>query len=178
MLDTQTTENYLSKYICRTAVTPKRIHYDSATNMVELLHKNYNDQKTGEPAPLNITNLFPLDAIQMILQHKLPFGFHKSRYYGIHSTSTTKKIKPLIPATYLRDKRTIKQLFSILKLVERLLGLPDSSIYRCKACGSENIDEIIVTANRMWAGRNIKGLKIPRSPPSTTRHTIKYKTIK
>ena len=71
VLDTQTIENYLSKYICRTAVTPKRIHYDSATNMVELLHKNYNDQKTGEPAPLNITNLFLLDAIQMILQHKL-----------------------------------------------------------------------------------------------------------
>ena len=177
VLDTETIENYLSKYICRTAVTPKRINYDSEKQMVQLLHKNYKDQKNGKPAPLEILNLFPLDAIRLILQHKLPVGFHKSRYYGIHSTSTAKKIRPLIPESYLRNKKTIKQLFALLKLIEKLLGLPDSSIYRCKACGSEEIVEIKLASDSTWPLKNVRGFKLPRSPAEIRPHRNQDKEL-
>ncbi len=178
VLDTERIENYLSKYICRTAVTPQRINYDSRKQMVELLHKNYKSQKKGEPAPLETKHLFPLDALDMIMQHKLPVGFHKSRYYGIHSTSTAKKIRPLIPVTYLRESKTLKQLLTILRLVEQLLGLPDSSVYRCKQCGSMDIDATIIGSDRSWPSKHIKGFKIPRSPPRKKRKTYHNKTTK
>jgi len=165
VMDTQRIENYLSKYICRTAVTPSRLHYDSAKQLVELIHKNYNDQKPGEAAPLEIKHLSPLEAIHSIVRHKLPYGFHKSRYYGIHSSSTFKKAKKLVAPKYIRAKRTIKQLLSILKLVEYLLGLPDSSIVRCKECGSDDLVRFIISADKKWPKKNIRNYSIPRSPP-------------
>jgi len=169
MLDTQSVENYLAKYICRTAVTPKRIGYDAAHQMVTLLHKNYDNQQKGKPAPMQTTNLRPLVMIERILQHKLPKGFHRSRYYGIQSSSTAKKVKPLICESYIRDKKTIKQLFAIMKLVVELLGLPDTRIERCKQCGSDNLVELRLKADSTWPQNNIRGYRIPRSPPIRNR---------
>ena len=178
VMDTQRIENYLSKYICRTAITPSRLHYNPQKQIVELIHKNYEKQITGKPAPLEIKHLAPLDVLHMIVQHKLPFGFHKSRYYGIHSSSTFKKVKTLIPQNHIRDKRTIKQLLSILKFVEYLLGLPDSSIIRCKDCGSENLIKTIVCPDKNWPKKNIRNYTIPRSPPKIKSHRIGIKKQK
>lgn len=171
VLDTETIENYLSKYICRTAVTPKRIHYDSKTQMVQLIHKNYKKQEKGKPAPLEMRHMFALDAIAEILQHKLPVGFHKSRYYGIQSPNKAKQLREIIPEQYIREPRTMKQLLSILKLVELLLGLPDSSAYICKSCQSTNYETTIIKSDRSWAAKNIKGYGKYRGPP-TIKSTV------
>lgn len=173
VLDTETIENYLSKYICRTAVTPKRLSYDSKTQMVELVHKNYKKQKKGKSAPLETRHLFALDAIHEILQHKLPVGFHKNRYYGIQSPNKAKKLREIIPKKYIRESRTMKQLLTILKLVELLLGLPDSNAYICKGCQSTNYETTVIISDKSWAAKNIKNYGKYRGPPVMKRNIEK-----
>lgn len=82
--NTEVIEGYLSKYINRSAVSPKRLTYDNQTGEVYLSHKEYSQQKEGKAAPYKVSKIDPLIAIGKILQHKLPPGFHRVRYYGLH----------------------------------------------------------------------------------------------
>ena len=61
--------------------------------------------------------MLPLVAIDKMLQHVLEPYFQKNRYYGLHASSTYKKIKDDLPGKLKRVGRTIRTVFEILKAV-------------------------------------------------------------
>jgi hypothetical protein len=160
-------ENYLAKYICRSAVTAKRLKYDDKSKMVSLLYNDYAKQKPGQIAPKGLRSLHPLDAIHAILKHKLPPYFQRSRYYGIHSSATYKKIKDHISDNLKRDPRMIKILFSLMR---ELLDIPAANKTRCCAnCGSIQLHSTKVKKDELWIYLNVNNYKI-RSPPSLSKY--------
>ena len=58
--------------------------------------------------------MLPLVAIDKMLQHVLEQYFQKNRYYGLHASSTYKKVKDDLPEKLKRVGRTIKTVFEIL----------------------------------------------------------------
>lgn len=162
--NTWTIENYLAKYICRSAVTSKRLQYDDRSRMVSLLYNDYQNQKTGKAAPKLYRILHPLDAIHAILQHKLPPYFQRSRYYGIHSSATYHKIKDKISKHLKRNPETIKVLFGLMR---ELLDLPEiNSKPSCPKCQSLELHTTKVEADKTWKYLYIKNYN-NKSPPKS-----------
>jgi len=64
----------------------------------------------GEAAPIARKPVEPLVAINQFLSHVLPPYFQKSRYYGLHSAPTFKRLGPLIPKKLKRNTETIRLL--------------------------------------------------------------------
>lgn len=170
-IDTEIIEEYLSRYICRSAISPSRLDYIKETKQVEISFKEYKKQEKGKPATIGIKKLDPLVAIGMILQHKLPPYFHKSRYYGLHATCLRKKISNILPKALQRNGQWIKQLFELLTI---LFNLVEEEILSCPDCGSINLVKAIVTSDRNWLLNNVKKYRLHnKEPVSSINKNIK-----
>jgi hypothetical protein len=140
------------------------LEYIKATKQVKISFKEYSKQQKGKPATIGIKKLDPLVAIAMILQHKLPPYFHKSRYYGLHATCHRKKISTIIPKTLQRNGEWIKQLFELLTI---LFNLVEKEIMSCPECGSINLTKAIVNHDRNWLINNVSMYTIRNKDPIT-----------
>jgi len=134
--ETAIIENYLSRYINRIAISKSRLCYVREQNQVQILYKDYKNQKKNQPAPKAVKYLHPLTAIDQIMAHVLPVYFQKSRYYGIHAPKTYKKIKDHIPEHLKRNNQTIRILFIILNHILNLTP------WECEYCNSKQFDII------------------------------------
>ena len=83
---TCTVLNYLARYIHRVAITNSRIL--SADN--GKVTYRYKDSKSG--AQIKTMIVSAEEFIRRFLQHVLPAGVHKVRYYGLWSSSNRKKL--------------------------------------------------------------------------------------
>lgn len=171
-IDTTILEEYLSRYICRSAISPSRLEYVKAKKEVKISFKDYNNKDDDKAAPIGIKTMDPLVAIGMILQHKLPPYFHKSRYYGLHATCHRKKIAEMIPKEIQRNDQWIRQLFEILTI---LFNLVEEEIKSCPECGSINLEKSIVSADRHWLKNNVKSYTIRNKDPAKGGMNIKRK---
>lgn len=161
--NTFTIENYLAKYICRSAVTSQRLQYDPKENIVKLLYNDYRNQKAGCPAPKKYRKMHPLDAIHDIIKHKLPPYFQRSRYYGLHSSAKYTSIKDKINPQLKRNPEMIKILFSIMK---QMLNMPtESNEIICPNCQSKNLEISELNKDTLWPPLNIKFYNAKRGPP-------------
>lgn len=166
--NTFTIENYLAKYICRSAVTTRRLQYNPKDNIVKLLYNDYRNQQTGNPAPKKYRKMHPLDAIHNIVQHKLPPYFQRSRYYGLHSSAKYTSIKNKIEPQLKRNPEMIKILFSIMK---KLLNIPtESSEIICSNCQSKNLEISEISKDTLWPPLNIRFYNAKRGPPKLIKH--------
>ena len=77
---------YLSSYVFRTAISNHRIITMNNNDVVF----RYTDTKSGENKTLSLT---PFEFIRRFLQHVLPSGFMKIRYYGFMHPSTSIPVK-------------------------------------------------------------------------------------
>ena len=96
------------------------------------------------------------------MQHKLPYRFPRTRYYGIHHPMTWKKIKDTVADTVKRIGITIRTVFQILKA---MLGLTP---YKCAKCGCEEFEIELIPQDNAWLMELIalrKGSPA-RSPPT------------
>lgn len=132
-MDTKVIQDYLARYINRTAISPSRLKYVEDLHEVHILYNDYVHQQAGQAAPKAVRVMQPMEAIGQILQHVLPPYFNKSRNYGLHQS--TSKIKALIPPILKNNGATIRTVFEILT---HLLGL---NPYKCEACGSEEYEQ-------------------------------------
>ena len=160
--NTATVEEYLSRYICRSAITTNRIDYDSTLKNVKIIYKDYKHQKKGEPAPYAYKHLHPMEAIHQILRHKLPPYFHKCRYYGLHSTAQQAKIKATLPDKLKRNPETIRILFRVLKAK---LGIASIEEVGCSNCESHNFLITTMVPDVLWPMLYIKHYTLNKSPP-------------
>lgn len=83
---TGTVLNYLARYIHRVAITNSRILSVDNGNVIF----RYKDSKRG--AYIKTMTVNAEEFIRRFLQHVLPAGVHKVRYYGLWSPSNRKKL--------------------------------------------------------------------------------------
>ena len=81
---------------------------------MEILYNDYRNQKKGEAAPKATKKIGPLVAIDQMMQHVFTPHFQKNRYYGLHASSTYKKLQESLPEKLKRQGRTIRTAFEIL----------------------------------------------------------------
>jgi hypothetical protein len=79
---------YLARYIHRVAVTNSRI-ISAENNKVIFRYKDYGGART------RTMTVSAEEFIRRFLQHVLPAGVHKVRYYGLLSPSNRKKLRKL-----------------------------------------------------------------------------------
>lgn len=157
-MQTELIENYLAKYINRTAISKSRLKLINHQQEVLILYNDYRNQKANKAAPKKLKSLDPLVAINSIVQHLLPPFFQKCHYYGILSSATYRVIKDRIGKHLLRNLKTIRTVFQIL---HHLLGL-DPAV--CEKCKSAQLDKSLVPADKAFIRVLLKSTA-GRSPP-------------
>ena len=80
---------YLSRYVFRIAITNRRILAMDDTHVA----LNFKDRKAGK---WRTTKLIGEEFIRRFLQHVLPKGFHKVRYYGLWHPSSRNNVRKLL----------------------------------------------------------------------------------
>jgi len=86
---TRTVLNYLARYIHRAAIANSRIVSVDNGNVTF----RYKDSKSG--AQTKTMTVRAEEFIRRFLQHVLPAGVHKVRYYGLWSSSNRKKLRKM-----------------------------------------------------------------------------------
>jgi len=166
--NTEVIESYVAKYINRSAVTAKRISYNSSAGMVSITHKDYANKASNGQVGYKKRKLPALVAIAKIMQHKLPSSFHRVRYYGIHHPSKYKKIHPKIALILKRNKTSIQILFSLLnKLVKgQKVGKT------CGHCGGEDFEKEKIAGEANWIYEHVVGYAQNKSPPTGLNRNV------
>ena len=161
-METSLVENYLSRYINRVAISPNRFKYIKDQQRVQILYKDYKNQKKNEAAPKATKYLDPPIAIHHLMRHVLPPYLQKSRHYGLHSVVTFKRLEDKIPDQMKRNGQTIKTLFELL---HQLLKITP---YCCDRCKSQDYEIIDIPADPSW----IRHLLLPniRAPTINRWH--------
>ena len=157
-MNSQQVEEYLGRYVNRVAISKSRLTYLNETKEVQIIYNDYRNQKKGEAAPKAVKKINPLVAIDQMMQHVLTPYFQKNRYYGLHASSTYKKLQASLPEKLKRQGRTIRTVFEILN---HLLGKP---AYECERCGSINYEIKEVRPDKKWKF-NYLTLFLIRPPP-------------
>jgi hypothetical protein len=82
---------YLAKYVVSPPISLRRmLSYDG-----QRVRYGYNDHKTQQRQEEEVSTL---TFIGRMVQHILPKGFHRMRYYGLHATCKAKKVKGVLTA--------------------------------------------------------------------------------
>ncbi len=123
----------LAKYVVSPPISLRRIlSYDG-----QRVRYWYNDHKTKQRQEEEIP---ALTFIGRMVQHILPKGFHRMRYYGLHATGKAKKVKGVLTALMVALGRLIKGTYRIAvrkTYRERVLASTGRDPLRCARCGRE-----------------------------------------
>ena len=134
--------SYLSRYVFRTAISNARIlGMDQSHVTFRWKDRNANGWRTER--------LPGVEFLRRFLQHVLPQGFHKVRYYGLWHPSKREQsdrawvllilAKPADTARPLRIARLSEALSQLTELTKQQLdegGDHDVALPRCPHCGS------------------------------------------
>jgi hypothetical protein len=124
---------YLAKYVVSPPISLRRIlSYDG-----QRVRYWYNDHKTEQRQEEEVS---ALTFIGRMVQHILPKGFHRIRYYGLHATCKAKKVKGLLTALMVALGRLIKGPYRVVAQKtyrERVLASTGRDPLRCARCGRE-----------------------------------------
>ena len=124
---------YLAKYVVSPPISLRRIlRYDG-----QRVRYWYNDHKTKQRQEEEVS---ALTFIGRMVQHILPKGFHRIRYYGLHATCKVKKVKELLTVLMVALGRLIKGTYRIVvqkTYRERVLASTGRDPLQCVRCGGE-----------------------------------------
>ncbi len=160
-MNTLVIEKYLARYINRVAISNNRLQYLKENHNVIILYNDYQNQKTGCPAPKAFKELEPLAAIHQIMEHVLPPHFQKSRKYGLHHH--TFKSTHTIPNAIRREGFTVRTLFQIIT------ELSKQSAFICMLCGSAQLFMDIITPDKNYIYSFISS-DFLKAPPTLSIH--------
>lgn len=159
---TQTLE-YLSRYTHAVAISEYRILALKAEKVV-LRYKDYADKNEEGIPETKKLKLDYLEFIRRFVQHILPHGFHKIRYFGIWA-ATNRQTK-LRQAQQLLGQQIIPLTMQVIKaLVKQKIGIDPT---RCEACGSIDLLVEIITPQSSRAYLSTT-LPLKRAPPAVIK---------
>ena len=126
---------YLAKYVASPPIAVRRIVDYDGFNVTYW----YNDHKTKSRQVETVSaEVF----IGRMVQHILPKGFQRIRYYGLQATKTFKKWANVILKGIKAIGRAVKGTYRIIrvkKYKERYLEVSTENPWFCKYCGNEMI---------------------------------------
>jgi hypothetical protein len=123
---------YLAKYVVSPPISVRRIlHYDG-----QRVRYWYNDHKSGRRKEEEI-DVYTF--IGRMVQHILPKGMQRIRYYGLHATAVYEKVRKKIEAIVPADAAQCRETFSIGRKGYRQMVLETSGKdpFICSNCGGE-----------------------------------------
>lgn len=122
---------YLAKYVVSPPISLRRIlGYDG-----QHVRYWYNDHKSGKR---QVAELPVLRFIGRMVQHILPKGFHRIRYYGLHATCKHQRVKSLLRRLWVAMGRAIKGTYRVVtrqSYQERVLASTGRDPLCCPRCG-------------------------------------------
>ena len=106
----QSVARYVAKYVVSPPISVRRIdHYDG-----ERVTYHYRSQRTGRMEHETV----PVDTFMgRMVQHTLPKGFKRIRYYGVQATKTFAKVKVAIQAALAKVQGVVQ---GAVKIIVRL----------------------------------------------------------
>jgi hypothetical protein len=123
--------SYLAKYVVSPPISLRRIlGYDG-----QHVRYWYNDHESGKR---KVAELPVLRFIGRMVQHILPKGFHRIRYYGLHATCKHQRVKSLLQRLWVAMGRAIKGTYRVVTrqvYQERVLASTGRDPLRCPRCG-------------------------------------------
>jgi hypothetical protein len=126
---------YLAKYVVSPPISVRRIiGYDG-----QRVKYWYNDHKSGR-RKIEQVDLFTF--IGRMVQHILPKGMQRIRYYGLHGTAVYQKIRKQLKAIILPpDAAQCRETFTICRknYRQRVMESTASDPFICSRCGGELI---------------------------------------
>jgi hypothetical protein len=121
---------YLGRYTHRIAISNWRILSVTET---ETTYKAYNSRTKQE----DIITISNIEFIRRFLQHVLPSGFQKIRYYGFLNNRYKKENLKLI--FKLVGRQPFRSLYTDMSLDEFLLKVWNINVRLCSVCGCESM---------------------------------------
>jgi hypothetical protein len=122
---------YLAKYVVSPPISLRRIlGYDG-----QRVRYWYRDPKSGKRKEAELP---VLRFIGRMVQHILPKGFHRIRYYGLHATCKHQRVKSLLKTIWVAVGRAIKGTYRVVRrqsYQERVLASTGRDPLRCPRCG-------------------------------------------
>ncbi|MFV1963596.1 MAG: transposase, partial [Acidimicrobiia bacterium] len=129
----RTLSKYLAKYVVSPPISVKRIDaYDGKT--VTYHYRSHRTKKVEKET---------LEAYRFLgrmVQHILPKGFKRIRYYGVQATKTFEKLKVIIQEAVSKLKNVVKDAIKIIpkrNYRERYQASTGKDPLICKNCGKE-----------------------------------------
>ena len=124
---------YLAKYVVSPPISVRRI--DSYNGEEVTYHYRSHTTKKVEKETVNVSTF-----MGRMIQHILPKGFQRIRYYGVQATKTFKKIKEIIKKSISKVKQVVKDAIKIISKKsyrERYLASTGKDPMICPKCGEE-----------------------------------------
>ena len=124
---------YLAKYIASPPISLKRI-LEYGENKVKYCYKDHVTKK------MEVITVDVMTFIGRMVQHILPKGFQRVRYYGIQSTKSLKNWRVRIKSCVKKLKRRIKDVYEVvekLKYRERYKKGCGKDPFICSYCGGK-----------------------------------------
>jgi hypothetical protein len=123
---------YLAKYVVSPPISLRRLlRYDG-----QRVRYWYRDHKTGKR---QVAELPVWRFIGRMVQHILPKGFHRIRYYGLHATCKHQRVRSLLKTLWVAMGRAIKGAYRVVArktYQERMMASTGRDPLRCPRCGS------------------------------------------
>lgn len=117
---------YLSRYVYRSAIANSRIKSIEGDG-ISFDYKDYRDEDENGIPKHKIMKLKPDEFIRRFLQHILPMGFHRCRFYGIFAGA--KRTENLLLCQALFEKKLL-----LLKQARQNLTLEEPQKEECAKC--------------------------------------------
>jgi len=124
---------YLAKYIASPPISIRRIIEYTG----EKVTYYYNDHKTNAK---KVETVDIMTFMGRMVQHILPKGFQRMRYYGLQATKTLKKWRKIIPNIIKKLKGKIKDVYEIIESKtyrERFKEGSGKDPFKCPYCGEK-----------------------------------------
>jgi hypothetical protein len=125
---------YLAKYVVSPPISVRRIvSYDG-----QRVKYWYNDHKSGR-RKVEEVDIFTF--IGRMVQHILPKGMQRVRYYGLHATAVYQKIRKKLVALLPADAAQCRETFRIARkdYRQRVIETSSKDPFICSRCGGELI---------------------------------------
>jgi hypothetical protein len=126
---------YLAKYVVSPPISLRRIDaYDGDT-----VTYHYRSHKT-EKVEKETVNVYTF--IKRMIQHVLPKGFQRIRYYGVQATRTFEKVKGIIQEALAKIKKVVRGAIKIIapkNYRERYQESTGKDPFICSRCGREMV---------------------------------------
>lgn len=138
---------YLAKYVVSPPMSLKRImEYDGKN-----VRYWYNDHTTGQRVEEQID---ALTFIGRMVQHILPKGFQRIRYYGLHASCRTSKIREELKDLLKDNHKAFTGTYQVTGYRDRIKESFGVDPLLCPKCGNEMEFEGIWLPEYGWAADN------------------------